>query len=52
MMVYVEMGCGAKECRFHFFVDGDIAAGKYIIYNYGAYIMVEGYNIIVLSFII
>ena len=37
MRVAVETICDAKECRFHLFVAGDIAAGEEIIYNYRAF---------------
>ena len=35
MRVAVETVCNAKDCRFHFFVAGDIAMGEDVIYNYG-----------------
>ena len=34
MRVAVERVCDAKECRFPFFVAGDIATGEDIIYKY------------------
>ena len=40
--VEVETGCDAKECRFHFFAAGDIAAGEENIYNYGAFAISSG----------
>ena len=37
-----ETGCDAKECRFHFFADGDVAAGEDIFYNYGDFAISSG----------
>ena len=37
MRVAAETVCDTKECRFHFFAAGDIAAGEDIIYNYGGF---------------
>ena len=42
MRVDVETGCDAKECRFHFFEAGYIAAEEEIIYNYGAFAISSG----------
>ena len=40
--VAAETGCDEKECRFHFFAAGDIAAGEEIIYNDGAFEISSG----------
>ena len=45
MRVAAETRCDAKECRFHFFVGGDIAAGEEIIYNYGAFTIISGWAV-------
>ena len=41
--VAADTGCDAKECRFHFFAAGDIAAGEEIIYNFGAFAISSGW---------
>ena len=43
MLVAAETRCDAKECRLHFFVDGDISLGEEIIYNYVAFAIISGW---------
>ena len=43
MRVAEDIGCYAKEFRFHFFVARDIASGEEIIYNYRAFVVSSGW---------
>ena len=42
--VAAETGCDAKECRFHFFTAGYIAAGEENIYDYGDFAISSGWE--------